>query len=185
MSDSIRTDRRWSAQMHWWGDGGQCYWVTGLQRDWVPHWIPEEGEETWGREQAVWPNTDWCSGENFSIVSSTRVSTGVSPVCHTPTRTADGYSRGSCIQTVACVSCVFLTCSTGLVCVFGKEVGLFSHRIRSLRDRHLLLGRDLPLSTSKSLTSSWPSSSRLSRRWWWSRYAALRDRKRANHLLRK
>lgn len=76
----------------------------------------------------------------------------------------------------------FLTCRTGLVCVLGKLVGLLSHRIKSFRDRHVLRRFSLPPSPWECLASSWPSSSWLNRRWWWSRYAALRDRKRANHL---
>jgi len=77
---------------------------------------------------------------------------------------------------------MFLTCRTGLVCVLGKAVGLLSHRIKSLRDRHLILGDNFASSPSPSLASFWPSSSCSNRRWQWSRYAAFKDRKRANHL---
>lgn len=80
---------------------------------------------------------------------------------------------------------VSLTCSTALVCVLGKLVGLLSHRIKSLRDRHVLRSSGLSLPPWECPVSSRASPPRPNRRWWWSRYAALRDRKRANHLWRK
>lgn len=87
-----------------------------------------------------------------------------------------------CIEILLSVILVCLTWRTGLVCVLGKLVGLFSHRIKSLRDRHLLLDCEVSLLPCKFADPSWTSSSRPNNRWWWSRYAALRDRKRANHL---
>ncbi len=149
-------------------EGGQCYCVTEIQKDLVPHWITEKGEETWG--QTLTDPQGSISALSALLHHS---------VCDTPVCKSTLY-----IDFRVCVSCLCLTCRTGLVCTFGKLVGLFSHRIRSLWDRHLLLGLDLPQYPSKSLFSSWPSSSRPKRRWWWSRYAALRDRKRANHLWR-
>ena len=135
---------------------------------------PSGGRGIGGKEHTVWPNTASNPGENVSIFSATCY-------CHTPICTADGY-----LSLVCCLSasCVFLTWRTGLLCMLGKAVGLFSHRIRSLWDRHIVLDCPLPPSPSPMLTSSCLSSSRLNRRWWWSRYAAFRDRKRANHLWR-
>lgn len=162
------------------GEGGQCSWVARLQWDLVPRWIPEEGEKTRGRGQAVWPNTDWCSGDSFSFVSKhTARSWSFTCLSHT--------SVPDCSKTFVRVraSGRFLTCRTGLLCIFGKLVGLFSHRIRSLPERHFLLGCDLSPPPCESLVSSRLSSSRPNRRRWWSRYAALRDRKRANHLWKK
>lgn len=69
-----------------------------------------------------------------------------------------------------------LTCRTGLQWTFGKEVGLLSQRMRSLRERHSLCNRALPLASFSC------SSSTSHRRLWWSRYADLKDRYRANHL---
>lgn len=102
-----------------------------------------------------------------------------------PSHTVGCSSLCAQISVWVCTSHNVLTCRMGLVCVFGKLVGLFSQRIKSLWERHFVPGRDLSLCSWKSLVSCWPSSSRLNRRWWWSRYAALRDRKRASHLWQK
>lgn len=121
-------------------------------QDQVPHRIPEEGQEAWARGPTRLPL--WVT------LPQTLLWFHLS--CHTA---ACG---------LRCVEC--LTCRTGLVCVLGKDVGLSSHRIRSRRDRHLVPGSVLP-----PPASCW-SPSRPNRRWWWSRYADFRDRKRANHL---
>lgn len=76
----------------------------------------------------------------------------------------DGCLWGSCVQSVL-PACVFLTWKMGLVCVLGKAVGLLSHRIKSLRDRHLWLGCGVSLICSLPPGSCCVSSSEPNRRW--------------------